>query len=189
MNFPSDIRRKERRFLDPITSLIFWTNGIQWKLDLLLCFIILCATPWGPFPHHASVPTSRIAYIPDLHSSGTRIFPRRGEGAATPKMNVKSYYLVNVFPKTVWNWKNLDLGGALPWHPPDPLMFCSIARVWERLWQIWVHHKILSWNLCMNVFWKWLDSKLVLKRLYRLQNDNYFTWLSSRIYPKWMCNT
>ena len=37
-------------------------------------------------------------------------------GAPTPQVDVKSYYLANFPPKTTWNWKNLDLGGAHSWH-------------------------------------------------------------------------
>ena len=35
-------------------------------------------------------------------------------GAPTPKVDVKSYYLVDFPPpkKTAWNWKNMDFGGA-----------------------------------------------------------------------------
>ena len=44
-------------------------------------------------------------------------------GGANSKI---SYYLANFFPKTAWNWKNLDPGGTRPWRPPlDPPMNCS----------------------------------------------------------------
>ena len=40
-------------------------------------------------------------------------FPRRGGGGApTPKVLAKTYFLSNFFPKTVWKWKKLDMGGA-----------------------------------------------------------------------------
>ena len=44
-------------------------------------------------------------------SGGSRISQR---GAPTPKADVQNYYLVNLFPKTAWNWKNLDLEGGSP---------------------------------------------------------------------------
>ena len=48
-------------------------------------------------------------------------------GVLTPKMDVKSYYLANFFPKTAWNWKNLDPEGAhIPGAPLDPPMIYSI---------------------------------------------------------------
>ena len=38
-------------------------------------------------------------------SGGSRISPEAGGGSPTSKLDVKSYYLVNLFPKTAWNWK------------------------------------------------------------------------------------
>ena len=39
-------------------------------------------------------------------------FPRRGGGAPTPKVGVKTYYLAKFFRKTAWKLKKLDPGGA-----------------------------------------------------------------------------
>ena len=47
-------------------------------------------------------------------------FPRGG-GGANSKGGVKRYYLANCFPKTAWNWKNLDPEGASSIRAPlDP---------------------------------------------------------------------
>ena len=42
-------------------------------------------------------------------------FPRGGD--ANPKVGAPTYYLVKNFPKTAWQWKNLDRGRARPWGP------------------------------------------------------------------------
>ena len=56
-------------------------------------------------------------------------FPR--SGGANSKVDVKSYYLANFFPKAAWNWKNLDHeeGAHVPGTPLDPPMnaVCSLS--------------------------------------------------------------
>ena len=53
------------------------------------------------------------------------------EGAPT----LKEAIIWPFFPKTAWNWKNLDpQGGARPWRPPlDPPMYTSDGNVFFLL--------------------------------------------------------
>ena len=46
-------------------------------------------------------------------------------GMPTPKVDVKSYYLANFFPKTAWSENNLDPEGGVPGSPLDPPMVSS----------------------------------------------------------------
>ena len=66
-----------------------------------------------------------FAFIINAISGGSSISRRRGCQLTKGGTNIWFY---QNFPKTAWNWKNLDLGvGARPLCPPlDPLLAIGI---------------------------------------------------------------
>ena len=154
-------------------------NPIELRSTVLFCNI-MC----HPL---RSVPTSRIGthFKNCLHSwplqRWYQDFPGGGGGRQLQRWMWKASLLFGQFsPKNCMKLKEIRSGGGgrVLGAPRSANVLFNSACVTESL----------SWKPCMDVFWNWVDSKLVLQRLYRLQNDNYFTWLSPRIYPKWMCN-
>ena len=56
-------------------------------------------------------------YLVNLFSKFTLADPRFPKGAANCRGECTNCYFAEFLQKTLWKWKNLDQGGALPWNP------------------------------------------------------------------------
>ena len=80
-------------------------------------------------------------YANKFYSVADPGFPRL---APSPKVDVKSYYLANCFPKTAWNWKNLD-----SLDPPMLLSFTKLSFLKVSVlgkWWLWLAHSQKTWS-------------------------------------------
>ena len=82
-----------------------------------------------------------VGIRPSSYSGGSRISPRWGANSGGGGANIR---FCQNFPKTAWNWKNLDpRGGASPAPPFRSTSLRHIVCIHDHWQEIYTH---ISWN-------------------------------------------